>query len=614
MKGEATGLPRGERVHDTYFLLETNPAFVGFDRLEPAGNARGGVSLVNVIWEDGATLRRVEANTPAYTLVDPTDRYAAIALTLERADHIKKLHLAHGESGSYFTPIIHDDYTPEPITLEMVMRKVAESVVPDALGGDWFRRTLEMPSGDLPGREGIASLESLLERGIISQSLFNLFFSWHERIAAANLTPGLEVKIRCIEEFKNTLQNNGIASPLTLKLVREAEGGVVVPHVSAMPRLTNKMMVELTRDEKTGGTFIHTIAPGKAMPRHPIRRLYRAGKGVDMPALRNAAWLWSQHAHVEPLPDKPPYLERTLTLLQGGDFRARFTAVHTQSELAVLANLEPEARAEAERSAKQEVKEFAALRIGATVQAAKQLKREWQELINEAKALKLDFTNGLTLQEYSTQYHLANILNSEAYAAKTRQAREALAAAEGEARAWLDGLYEDIEAHRHNPRFINALNAWLTSPDSTTDRGHDGLGYNAGLLHFFEYRGALHKRRRFHLMDEPSNVEGFMDFTERLVEELERVSDANSKHQAVIIGDTEGNQRIYILLPGIKGEFIVAFRKADQAEPKLTAMFNRVTQQSFERMVEAVLSGQDRGQINRLGPGIQLLYSRMNKI
>lgn len=609
MKGEANGLLRGEQVREPEFALDANQFLLGFDSLEPAGVREDGEPLVDVMWEDGHAIRKVPSATPAFTIRSTADKKAApVIVTLARADHIQELHLAHRESGSYFTPKIHPDYTSEPVTLVMLMEQIATTLRSKMFANIGKRATLQLPSGELPGREGVISLDELLALGTISETTYQIMLKAQDRIIRVNSGNSSAAKENCVADINTQLAADPV-NPLSLKLIRKDEGGVVVPHVFAMPQPTSQMMVELGREGK-GSIFIHTVAPGRRMPRHPIKRLYQEDTGaVNVSALHNAAWRWSTMAHVEMPPDEPPYLQRTIELLTRPGFMARFVELTVAPEAKELKSIQTGALQRTAEKAKQEAIEVAAFRANRDVEAIKSIEVEmWRIIYNDVKREVFPFTEGLPLQAFLTRYHREKILNSPEHLTALGLAEAALEKARHSAEERLAAVIGELQDRANEPALLAALDAWTTSPASDRDRAHDGKGYNAGLLHFFEYRGAKTKYGRFELIDEEPTVDGFIEFTNRLVAALDRRLTPGPGEQVAVFEDDEGNSRVYILLPGEKGEFIVAFQYADEATPKLCAMFNKVTQQGFEKMVKSVLEGNDRGQIKRLEGGIRLVY------
>ena len=594
------------------FTVKPNADLLNFSSVKSAGTDERGQDLVDVFWEHGGALRQIRASTPAFTLLQSGTKRPAAILTIERAGHIQRLHLQHSEAGSYFTPLVHDAYNTEPVSLSMVVNQLAATMKLSSLRGYWLRRTLELPAGNLPGREGVASTDELLAKGVIDQGEYNLLYDLKDHIISANETPGLEIKRECIKLFDSLRVRY---SPLSLKLLRGEEGdGVVVPHVATMPQPTSKMMVELTRAKPKAPIQIHTIAPGREMPRHPIAPLFTHQGSLDTRSLHSAAERWSRHAHVESPADAYPYLERTIQLLGSTAFADRFLKVCIEPAQKKISKIELAATEQAGGLTNNEVRELAAQWLGMTVHLAKKglPHQDWILFIKEAEEKKVPgFTGDLTLKEYLRDYHIRKIRASYEYRRDILEAERESDLLRSEGEEWLKNLVPELEARSHDPELTAALEAWSTSPDSTRDRAHDHKGYNAGLLHFFEYRGAQKKRARFDLIEEPPTVDGFIAFTNRLIDILEHRYDPDIPQQVAIFEDSVGNQRTYIFLPGEKGEFIVAFQKVDDTNPKFSAMFNRVTQAGFERMVESVLKGEDRGQIMRLQRKIKPVYMRI---
>lgn len=618
----------GERIYEPELTVVTNQQLLGFSDVVKVGTDSHGNELVDVHWHDGQSVRQIPAATPAFSFYEHDEhKKPALILTIERAHHIQSLHLEAGESGSYFTPRILEDYAIEPITLKDIVHQVAAEINTAALEEEWKnpRRTLEMPIGDIPGREAIISLNELLSDHIVSQEVYNLLFRWKPFIIEANLRPGIQHKHELVKRLNGSLADLP-GCLISFQVVRIGEGGAVVAAAGMVPRPTNKMMVELSRPKLDGPIFIHTIAPGRKMPRHPIPALHRNEGTVDDGSLEHSLRQWAMYAHIVPPPDEETLIHRTLGLLASHAFKQRLLSVQSKREEKALKRVEIDIINDAHRQVKEEVKEIAAARLATTVAWACKdhvLVRgqdwehawtgtDWQHSVNEARNSPVSSLGRVferdtdeTIEEFLNRHYLEKTFSVPENQFALAAAARTLERKRQETQQWLEETLEELRTRvaARDEELLTALAAWNTSPDSTADRAHDGKGYHAGLLHYFEYRGAREKHSRLDRLPEPPTVDGFIAFTNRLKESLDRCYDLEVNHQSIVVEDTAGNQRIYILLPGKRGEFIVGYKKATEPEPKLSSMFDEVTQQAFERMVGEVLSGRDRGQVNRLVPG-----------
>jgi len=304
-------------------------------------------------------------------------------------------------------------------------------------------------------------------------------------------------------------------------------------------------------------------------------------------------------------PEAQQSIESSLALLQNPAFQEGFVAVQTAEAREAADQIAAAARSEASKLARGEIEDFAAAQLGVSVEEGRQKGKEWGLAVKQAGAAVSEATGGATLQEHLAAEHLTAIESDPVHQAKATEIQQQLVDAEAAAVAEGAAMIADIESRKDDPGFLEATSVWANSPDSQGDVGENGLGYNAGVVHFFEYRGDAKKSSRFKVMDEPASVDGFIDYSGKLKADLEAVGSSTDGRQEAVLQDSEGNQRVYILKPD--GELVVAFQKAGDTEPKVTSVIPRQKGKDFEKTVAASLSGHDRGKLNKLGETVQRL-------
>ncbi|HSX27683.1 MAG TPA: hypothetical protein VLG25_02780 [Patescibacteria group bacterium] len=293
------------------------------------------------------------------------------------------------------------------------------------------------------------------------------------------------------------------------------------------------------------------------------------------------------------------YVDRTIDLLHSPGFEARFVTLHTAAEVAELQAARDRLDTDANQQARAAVRLIASQELGLDIATAQRLGGVWHETVMNVSRRPVDDTTSLSLKKYLFEQYRDLAALSDVF-------HQRVAAAEAEvelvARTKL-GELSDIKAElserRNDPSLLQAAALWANSPDSQDGRAEDGQGYNAGLIHFFEYRSAAAKRRRFRVMDEPVTVDGFITLSHRLYRELVDPVLPEPNRRAVL-EDSDGNRRLYVLCPN--GEFIVAFQSCGEPLPRMTSMINQVTDAYFDKVVAECLRGDDRGRLNKLGP------------
>ena len=140
-----------------------------------------------------------------------------------------------------------------------------------------------------------------------------------------------------------------------------------------------------------------------------------------------------------------------------------------------------------------------------------------------------------------------------------------------QARERLSALSDSIPALSEDTEFSQALDRWGSSPNSEGNRGEDGQGFHAGVVHYFEYRQNSEKAGRFSReAPEDFSLNGFVEYTESVAHYVE-ASDAELEAFEGVQGfvrlrDEQGQERL--ILDSDAG-FVVGFKKAEEDSIKV---------------------------------------------
>lgn len=185
-----------------------------------------------------------------------------------------------------------------------------------------------------------------------------------------------------------------------------------------------------------------------------------------------------------------------------------------------------------------------------------------------------------------------------------------------ETRKALELLREDAVTMRYHPALMRALETWGYSPNAAGDRGPDGQGFHAGIVHFFEYRIIGEKDWRFFRKDgryKPANelsLLAFVEFTQnlrRLLEDPDPDVYPDEIEASALIEDDLGQRRLFIFT--CFGECINAF--ARPAKPLQVITIYPMDGKGFLNAVQKELTpppGEKR--LNLLSPQRRLVSTK----
>ena len=165
----------------------------------------------------------------------------------------------------------------------------------------------------------------------------------------------------------------------------------------------------------------------------------------------------------------------------------------------------------------------------------------------------------------------------------------------------LQSIQNEFENRKNDLDLSEALNSWGKSPNHDGDR-KDGGGYNAGVIHYFEYRA--YKDKRGHNKDNMS-LDGFIERT-RYLSNLVNKQNLVGVKKTETLEDKSGKRVKYLLTDG--GLMVIAYSEAGQPFKMVTAILGQNVNTVTERIKTEINTPPDikKGKrINYLGESIR---------
>lgn len=248
-----------------------------------------------------------------------------------------------------------------------------------------------------------------------------------------------------------------------------------------------------------------------------------------------------------------------------------------------------------------------ATRLGYSVEEGKKLGQEWGTMRKQV-LLEVDEETGTTFQERSKQRHAPEVYTQEYHDKESILQLEVEHSATSAAES-LSILLDEIEQRKQDPAFIEAVNMWANSPNAAGEVGEDGLGFNAGIVHFFEYRGRKGKSDRFARIPEEMSVDGFIQFSQRMYSVMQSVveqSAIDGEVQGAVLRDSDGAERVFALTND--SQRVVGFKPVDGDTHRMTTvLIHGQSPKSLEKDIARVMDGNDKGVVNRLNGPAELI-------
>jgi hypothetical protein len=227
---------------------------------------------VSVTKQDGSVEEGLDATTPFFTFKDKDGNEMTVSAAT--AGHIDSLHIKGEDLGSKFSQGSLDELCRD------AAGRMPEGIA-TAAGVSDFAVDMKKPMG----KEGLATLDELVERGIISLEDLQKATSSKEMVKGLNASGAKEEKQVFIDEF---LAANP-ESKVQFQLIR---GDVLVPVVNAPKQDTTKLFM-VFGPGANGKKTLYTMAPGRHMPRHPNPGQHKNAEGViDQKTFDESAEAW----------------------------------------------------------------------------------------------------------------------------------------------------------------------------------------------------------------------------------------------------------------------------------------------------------------------------------
>jgi len=151
------------------------------------------------------------------------------------------------------------------------------------------------------------------------------------------------------------------------------------------------------------------------------------------------------------------------------------------------------------------------------------------------------------------------------------------------------------------PQLVEALNIWGRSRNVRGEYGPDQKGFNAGVVHYFEYRAHVGKNKKRFKPEYTFSVGGFIAHTKQYKSFLENSNPTTNSQieTARLLEDSKGNRRLYILTK--EKEFIVGFERVGEGM-KILSVFLEQNTQKLNKATDDELNSTEkaRTRFNRL--------------
>ncbi len=271
-----TEISRSEILNPANFELEIpNPSLLDFQSIEVIAVDESlpyrPAKTVEVTYLDGSK-EVADASMPALVLKDQAGN--KLSVSIAAVGHIDALHFNDNEPGSRFDyPGVTDLFTD-----------IASLLPPEIAEHQDESSAFSVDTGKHMGVEGVATMQELIEEGVLSEIDVSDVKAFKDGIAELNLHGNEAEKKQFIEEYSQQHSD----AKIKFQLVR---GGVVVPGVQAPKRPTTQLFMVFGPGAK--GKTMYTAAPGRYMPPFPSPKQHVSADGeVNETTFLESAQVW----------------------------------------------------------------------------------------------------------------------------------------------------------------------------------------------------------------------------------------------------------------------------------------------------------------------------------
>lgn len=221
--------------------------------------------------------------------------------------------------------------------------------------------------------------------------------------------------------------------------------------------------------------------------------------------------------------------------------------------------------------------------------------------LDEARRLGKIFgkARGEAMNQVKTEFR-GNVL--EHPTPQVQEALEMLQQAQKEKRDELERVRKEFQERQDDPALFAALDTWGQSRNSQNEAGQDGRGYNAGVVHYFEYRADKGKNGRYKFEKSKFGIQSFIDYSMRLKSLIDNPNPENNDEiaQATLIGDEQEQRRLYLLTKHRR--LVLAFKSTKDDRLRVITDFPGQNETSFQnRITKELTNDPQENRFNKLG-------------
>ena len=259
-----------------------------------------------------------------------------------------------------------------------------------------------------------------------------------------------------------------------------------------------------------------------------------------------------------------PKVEQLQKLVSSQDFEKQFLETQTKNETAQRDAVLGELKKNVDSKLKPLIEAQALQTLGVSnIDEGRKMGKKWGEALKAVQQVPIEISGVETMVDMQTATNLVeDQLKDQGFLQKLSEAEEQLVNSTNSKKEILGKLR--LEIQQPTPALMEALDTWGVSPDVKGDFGSDGKGFNAGVIHYFQYRASAEKNSRYK-QSETMDVEGFAEYSKKIKTFLENPNPAsNTEVEGARVLEDENGQRRLLIVTKDK-ELIVAFQRAGEA-------------------------------------------------
>lgn len=291
--------------------------------------------------------------------------------------------------------------------------------------------------------------------------------------------------------------------------------------------------------------------------------------------------------------------QELIGLFSNDDFLTRYLKVSLSPQSAVIAKLQDRPRQQAGALLQDLIYAEAAKIMGETsVDAAKKRGKEFGEARRKVtsvtfKGLTYPLNPSFSNEEFTIEAAKEFPVSADELSVAERAYSESMNLHQSK----IDSIRQDLATRADDSTLTDSFDVWGASPNAEGSLNDNEQGYNAGVVHFFEYRADQEKSGRFAVQDTEMSIDAFIRRSEQLDSLLQNYETDPEVEKYALIEDTVGQERLYVLT---KKEFIVAFKKKGERMRVITVLPGS---KSFDKIVQSEVGNTEpaSARLNKLG-------------